>query len=268
MSEVKNFFIVGAMKSGTTSLHHLLSSHPNICMSNKGLEYFNQNFEKGIDWYIKQFRKKVKYFGEATPNYSKFHVWSATAANIYNSFPDSKIIYIVRDPIDRIISHLHHDLYRDRIYVKDIDKEVLSSQNYLLTSSYYYQISKFLEYFDRKSILILPFELLRDKPQDFINNVMMFLDLPNYSLQGSPKFYASETRYLIKWFDFAKKIFPAKIRRFYFLFFYLLNIKLPKPKLSESTVKVLREKLKPDVERLKTHCSYEFSEWKNFHSMI
>jgi hypothetical protein len=62
--------IIGAMKSGTSSLHHYLRQHPEICMSSaKEPNFFIEagNFSKGLDWYRSMFADHTKICGEASP---------------------------------------------------------------------------------------------------------------------------------------------------------------------------------------------------------
>ena len=72
-----DFIVIGAMKSGTTSLHYYCDSHKEISMAPKEINFFNENFnwKKWIDWYKKQFKKNDCIKGEVSPSYSKFHLY-------------------------------------------------------------------------------------------------------------------------------------------------------------------------------------------------
>ena len=110
-----NFLIVGSAKCGTTALASILGSHPDCCMSQpKEVSFFqdnvdfkpNPNYEKGWDWYKQAFAHYVgeSFIGEATPSYSDRSRSPNTARRIYNFNPDMKIVYMVRDPLQRQIS--------------------------------------------------------------------------------------------------------------------------------------------------------------------
>jgi len=108
-----NLVIIGAMKCATTSLHYCLSLHPDIQMSQpKELSFFlsEENYAKGLDWYASHFRKPALVHGEATPGYAYFPFFSGVAERMARTIPNAKLIYMVRDPIDRVISHYIHDV--------------------------------------------------------------------------------------------------------------------------------------------------------------
>ncbi|MGC4020653.1 MAG: sulfotransferase domain-containing protein [Cyclobacteriaceae bacterium] len=108
--------IIGAMKAGTTSLHDYLSKHPDVFMSvQKELDFFveQKNWKLGIDWYKKQFPVSTIAIGESSPNYTKSLIFGNVPDKIKSILPDVKLIYILRDPIKRLVSHYSHQ-YIDR----------------------------------------------------------------------------------------------------------------------------------------------------------
>ena len=105
-----NLFIPGAAKSGTTSLHNLLNQHPEICMSSvKEPGYWkNEKFKdfKNIEKenYLNLFMKsKHKIFGESTTAYMYYDSFINNINSNYKVSP--KLIFILRNPIDRFNSH-------------------------------------------------------------------------------------------------------------------------------------------------------------------
>ncbi len=110
-----NFLIIGSAKCGTTALASILDLHPDCCMSRpKEVSFFqdtmdfmpNPNYEKGWDWYQKAFAhyNGESLVGEATPSYSDRSRSPNTAKRIFDFNLDMKIIYMVRDPLERQIS--------------------------------------------------------------------------------------------------------------------------------------------------------------------
>src|SRR5207244_11766706 len=77
LAMLPTFLVIGAMKSGTTSLYRYLQAHPDVYMSEeKELNYFTggQNWERGVSWYEAQFEKagSARAIGEASTNYTNY----------------------------------------------------------------------------------------------------------------------------------------------------------------------------------------------------
>lgn len=110
-----NFLIIGSAKCGTTSLASILAGHPDCCFAHpKEASFFqdtvncqvNQNYAKGLDCYEQFFKhyQGEKSVGEGTPSYSDRTPSPGTAARIYKFDPGMKIIYMLRDPLERQVS--------------------------------------------------------------------------------------------------------------------------------------------------------------------
>ncbi len=107
-----DFALIGAMKSGTSSLHLYLSDHPQIFMpSLKEIRFFNaeKSYRRGVDWYRQFFRPGLRtgarVFGEATPGY--FHHPYALE-RMKAVIPHARLILLLRDPVKRVYSHYWH----------------------------------------------------------------------------------------------------------------------------------------------------------------
>lgn len=112
------FFIIGAAKAGTTSLHYYLDLHPEIQMSSikepnffsgpeKGIPYPGRRVER-LEEYEGLFDPRVGVRGEASPGYSNYPRRRGVPERIGELVPHAKFIYLVRDPIDRTVSHYQH----------------------------------------------------------------------------------------------------------------------------------------------------------------
>lgn len=102
------FIVIGAMKCGTTSLYYALDAHPEIEMSDrKETDFFirARNYRRGTDWYEDRFPASGQARGECSPNYTKAHLFPRVARRMHDLVPDVHLVYMVRDPIDRIVSH-------------------------------------------------------------------------------------------------------------------------------------------------------------------
>ncbi len=162
-----NLIIIGGLKCGTTSIHHYLGLHPEIQMSKpKELNFFvtELNWDLGLDWYASRFDDRFKVRGESSPHYTNLPRYEGVPERIKAHCPDAKLLYMVRDPIKRILSHWMHATgagYETR----DI-ATVLSDPNtqYVNRSRYWMQLQPYLEHFDRDRIeLIAQEELQADR---------------------------------------------------------------------------------------------------------
>jgi hypothetical protein len=160
-----NLVIIGAMKCATTSLHYYLSLHPDIQMSQpKELRFFlsEENYAKGLDWYASHFRKPALVHGEATPGYAYFPFFSGVAERMARTIPDAKLIYMVRDPIDRVISHYIHDVAAG-FEARSLQAALSNWEEnpYLLVSRYSFQLGQFLKRYPLRQIKVLCMEDLK-----------------------------------------------------------------------------------------------------------
>lgn len=253
------------MKAGTTSLHSFLGLHPDIFMSNaKEINYFNAHYSsKPENWYKNQFSKTM-VSGEATPAYSWVHKYPEVPARIYEFNPDMKIIYLLRDPIDRIISHLHHDLYRDRIALIDLPEILFEDPHYINSSKYWFQLNSYLKYFNQNQICLIQTEDLKTKPYETLNRICSFLEVKSYNSKIALKSRnTGSKRYLIKKHDFVHDNFPKKLVKLYHWFFYFLNIKIERPELNRKTLDRIKTELKQDMRKLEENFKYDlnFNHW-------
>lgn len=177
-----NTFLIGAQRSGTTHLAHLLSGHPQITVSEpKEPVFFAKNWHRGFDWYAERFGDKQRPISlDASTWYSVaptrlFPVRRGPSdapfvdipARIHAASPDAKFIYVLRDPVPRTNSLywlLRHDSPEYRRFASL--REALERDPFMLrTSDYMGQIDNYLEYYGRDRFLVLIFEeVIRDMP--------------------------------------------------------------------------------------------------------
>ena len=114
MGRLPDFVIMGAMKCATTTLHKQLAAQLGIFMSTPKEPCFFSNdevYHKGLDWYQSLFRGAApgEICGEASTNYTKMPTYPATVDRMQRHLPHVRLIYIMREPIDRLGSHYAHD---------------------------------------------------------------------------------------------------------------------------------------------------------------
>ena len=176
-----NFIIIGAAKSATTTLTTILPQHPDVFISKpKEPKFFGRYYEKGWDWYASRFTKGESYRlrGEGSTMYSsQLKSFRHTPELMHRYLPDAKLIYIVRHPLDRIVSQWRH--YRGR-NPDCPDFSQLMSDRHLRRlivgcSMYYQRLSSFRKYFPDDQIYCMTFEDLLSKPRQSLRQMMRYL---------------------------------------------------------------------------------------------
>mgnify|MGYP001422091871 CR=1 FL=1 len=168
-----NLIIIGAMKCGTTSLHHYLKLHPSIGMSvQKELHFFQgaASWERGQDWYRSCFDPTKPVRGESSPGYSNFPRIGGVPERMHAVIPDAKLIYLVRDPVKRTLSHYRH-MVAERGEERTL-REVLAdpAEPYTRRSCYHFQLEQYLPFYDLGKILVVQQEaLLLDRVRTMAN---------------------------------------------------------------------------------------------------
>ncbi len=195
-----NLFIVGFPRSGTTSLHNYLSKHKDIQMSRiKEIAFFSKDFIKNKyvldNWpcpktnkeYLSFFKKsKKRYFGESTP----FYIFSNVAASeIYSHNPNSKIIIIIREPLDFLCSMYAwgatKGYEREKNFFDFLNRPVKMKSNSInfketvfMRTNYSLYIKRFIKYFPKKNIKIILYDNLKKNPLETYKELLVFLNLP------------------------------------------------------------------------------------------
>jgi hypothetical protein len=175
-----DFLLIGAMKCGTTSLYHYLKDHPQIFMpAIKAPEFFAEegNWGRGIAWYRRQFEgagDDVVAIGEASNVYTKFPRYRGVPARIAEHIPRVRLVYVVRDPIERIRSHYQTRL-TEGTERAPIGRAVRDNPIYLDYSRYAMQLDRYLEHFPREQLLVITAEDLRGDRLATVRDVYGFL---------------------------------------------------------------------------------------------
>ncbi|MEG3877230.1 tetratricopeptide repeat protein [Microcoleus sp. herbarium7] len=197
--KVPNFIIIGSQRCGTTSLYTYLAQHPQILTPiKKEMDFFSWHFGRGIDWYLAHFppipEGEQFLTGEASPSYFDYR---EAPERLYSAFPEVKLIVLLRNPVDRAISQFYRlsDLkWEGRSLDRAISDEVARLNrnpeyiigeepgNYLARGRYIEFIKNWLDFFPREQLLILQSEDLYAGAADTVEQVLEFLDLPEYQL--------------------------------------------------------------------------------------
>ncbi len=197
--EKENFKIdfvgAGASRCGTTWISKCLAEHPEVCFSRKKEAHFfhdDNNFSKGLSFYKKFFAEcpnnKIK--GEFTPGYFANR---DTARRISEYFKDVKIIFSLRNPIERAYSEYFYNKCReiDSGLTFEEALEGPFSGRYLGRGNYFSNIEPYLKQFPRKNILILIYEDIEKDPIGFMKNVYRFLGVDDSYVAESAEKYVN-----------------------------------------------------------------------------
>ena len=133
-------------------------------------------YPKEFEWYMSLFRDVTdeKIVGESSTNYTKLPFCDGVVEKIWEYNPDARLIYIMRHPVKRTISHYWHSVrYGDEH--RDILTAIKMKKEYIAISDYAYQLAPYIERFGMDKILTLTFEDLIRNPEDTLKRVFYWL---------------------------------------------------------------------------------------------
>ena len=179
MKQLPDFIIIGAMKCMTSTLHEQLARQPGFFMSTPKEPYFFSDdpvYAKGMDWYHELFAdaKPGDLKGESTTHYTKLPTYPQTIARIQEHVPNAKFIYVMRHPIDRLVSQYIHQWTEREISVP-IDEAIDQHSELIAYSKYAMQLKPYFEVFGRNRILPVFFDRLRNHSQAELERICTFL---------------------------------------------------------------------------------------------
>lgn len=201
-----DFLIIGAQRSGTTSLYEALAGHPGVTpATRKEIHYFDFSWERGQRWYRSHFpRRRGGITGEATPFYLFHREAAARAARVV---PDARIVAVLRDPVARAISHYRHAVRRgheDRpaaialaadeallgvhedVAAYDDRRSGLHRRSYVRRGVYAPQLERWLAHYPRDRVAVFDFAAVVAPGGGGIPAIQRFLGLPVDSTLALP----------------------------------------------------------------------------------
>ncbi len=261
-----NFVGIGPGKCGTTWLYQALANHPQVCVSTaKETLYFSDYHTKDFKWYLRFFKPTPENLEPiAIGEVSNTYIFDRdVAARIAKELPEAKIIYNLRDPIDRAFSH-YLFLCRNAELSCSFEEAIEVRPDLLSRGKYSEHLESFHQHFDQSKRLGLFYDDLRSDPDAYAETIFRFLgvDPELYQGEASARVLGASTarnRLLARaavgaagltrrlgYPDIVSKVKHSSLSKLIFRPF----ADGEKPKLSEET----REKLKPyfydDLDRL------------------
>jgi hypothetical protein len=176
-----NLLVIGAMKCGTTSLHRYLALHPEVWMSDpKELRFFVErgNWHRGVGWYEGCFPVDAPIRGEASPWYTAHPIHRGVPERIASLLPDVKLVYLVRDPIERLLSH--YAMERRLGWARRPLHEALGdlgASRFVAPSRYWTQLEQYLHHFTPGQMLVVDQHDLLHERAAALRRVFAFLEV-------------------------------------------------------------------------------------------
>ncbi len=204
LRHLPDFLVIGAQKSGTTTLFEHLAQHPGIRPSaTKEVHYFDREYDRGERWYRGHFALAARaersglLTGEATPAYL---VHPSAPERARRTVPDARLVAVLRDPVDRAFSHYQHEVAKgfecygfeealacepSRLAAapdgEASDGALIAAfehHTYLARGRYAEQLERWLAHFPAEQLLVLAAEELYGDPDAAMARVAEHLGLP------------------------------------------------------------------------------------------
>jgi hypothetical protein len=174
------FFIVGPPRTGTSWLHEVLKRRAALPSVAKETRFFDVHFNRGTAWYTGQYARSSNGWrvGEVAPTY---FASDQARCRIRELVPRAKIVCIFRDPFERLIS-----LYRlKRAYgwiPWSFEEAIVCDPELIESSRYATHLRAWQEAFGDDRVLPTLFDDLRDDPQNYVNALADFIEIPRFTL--------------------------------------------------------------------------------------
>ncbi|WP_319762943.1 sulfotransferase domain-containing protein [Maridesulfovibrio sp.] len=178
-----DFIYAGVSRCGSTWIYKALDEHPDVFVPPaKDTEFFNSNFEKGMDWYYNFFSegKDNAAVGEVSDDY---YLFESSVNRIYEQLPDCKIIFCIREPVSRMTSNMYFiKRFKPDVQIEELlhvpeeyDYYNLLHSCSIDTVNYYSKLKPYFDVFPKEQILVLFFDELKADPDSFIRRIYDFI---------------------------------------------------------------------------------------------
>ncbi|MCK7590233.1 sulfotransferase [Subsaxibacter sp. CAU 1640] len=261
-----HLMIIGAMKSGTTSLFDMLKSHPEICPSKpKEPEFFSrQGHRVQANTYSELFDFDPAihvYAMDGSTGYTKYPREADVPKRIKQAGLEPKFIYVVRHPIERIVSNLN---YWNNFPQWSAPMDNL--EHMVDISKYHMQLSQYTQHFSKDSILIIDFEDLIGQRENVLRSICSFLGISTdykKSMRGKSNVTVPKgklelfiIKHFSKWFKYLPKGLKARTKA------SITKYSKTEPiKLTELQETQIRQALQDDMSAFQRDYGFDVSKW-------
>lgn len=263
MGKQPDFIIIGAMKCATTTLHEQLAMQPGIFMTEpKEPNFFSNDevYDQGWEWYQDLFAPahSSDLCGESSTHYTKLPTYPHTVTRLKQHLPQVKLIYIMRDPIQRLVSQYIHEWTKLKVS-DDINQAIYDFPSLVTYSQYSRQLQPYLETFGLEQVLPVFVENLQANPQAELERVCRFISYdrpPQWQPQLAQQHKSGERTRESVWRDrlidlpvlkhIRRSVIPKEVRNWVRSWWQMKH----KPTLTPESLAYLRAQLDPDLARL------------------
>jgi hypothetical protein len=275
-NSLPTFIVIGAAKSGTTSLCEYLRMHPQVFVSEpKEPQFFPLEFNwgKGIQWYASHFAAAgdARAIGEGSTTYTRYPHSKGVPERMYSLVPRAKLIYLVRHPIERMISQYQQHVWHGWESERSIERALLNNVFYTDISRYATQLEQYLQFFPRDQLLVITSEDLRRERETVMRRIFEFIHVDkNLTLSDlDRKFNTTDDKRKARKVDGVLRRLPAYDRvaahvpgPIRMAKYYLTTKGSGKrPTISEKLRRDLEERLREEVARLQSYMDPGFDGW-------
>lgn len=269
--------LIGAAKCGTTSLHAYLDQHPDIAMAAlKELRFFQDpDGASWQSWYEEQFASTAAVVGESSTMYTRSPALPGCAARMAALVPGARLIYMVRDPVDRAVASYLEERFQ-QLEPRDLAGAFADLEDpynpYVAASRYHEQLAEYRRHFPDEQILVLPLSDLERDPAATMARVFRFVGVDDdHSVDTTTRLNEGARKYeypglagrlrrsapaaLVRRLPpSARDAVQARARR-------VLSRPLERPELDEELRARLVAALAPDAARLRALTGLELADW-------
>lgn len=273
-NDLPSFLVVGPPRTGTSWLHQVLNPFATLPSPVKETRFFDLHFERGLDWYRRRFPQQVHgLIGEVAPTY---FASEPARRNIQATIPHAKIVFIFRNPVERVLS-----LYRmKRAYGRfrfSLDEALKKDPELIASGLYWTQLADWQRRFPAQQLLVTTYDDLVSSPQAFLDEITGFIGMPRIQLNKTqakrifssdrmtqPRSYVA-TKAATLFADWCKAkglgTVVASVKASVLLKLFLGGGE-PLPDVSSDDLHKLFEFFRPEVEGLEAVLGRELATWK------
>lgn len=261
------FFVIGAPKSGTTSLHSYLAEHPAIAMSTnkEPMCFVGDDWRQRLHRYETLFEHSADVRGESSTAYTSFPFAPEVPERVAATVPDARLIYVVRDPVPRTLAHYAQNVFdgfAERPFDELMDALEDPGNMPVWCSRYATQLERWRAHFPADRILVLDQVALLADRTSTLQRVLAFLGVDAGFSSSAWNLQHNTSPSHLRPTSIARKLGPraeraARAGRFR----GLLSTPIPKPVLRDDQRTRLEALLRPEADRLRTLTGLAFADW-------